>query len=64
MFNYIYLIIFSKSLNLLVIYNRTVEEFQKGHVDAEKIINIPYMFNTPECKEFANCSDASGNCKL
>lgn len=27
---------------------RTVEEFQKGHVDAEKIINIPYMFNTPE----------------
>ncbi|KAL1370556.1 hypothetical protein HN51_000801 [Arachis hypogaea] len=27
---------------------RTVEEFQKGHVDAEKIINIPYMFNTPQ----------------
>ncbi|OIW09638.1 hypothetical protein TanjilG_28237 [Lupinus angustifolius] len=27
---------------------RTVEEFEKGHVDAEKIINIPYMFNTPE----------------
>ncbi|XP_039011818.1 thiosulfate sulfurtransferase 18-like [Hibiscus syriacus] len=27
---------------------RTVEEFQKGHVEAEKIINIPYMFNTPE----------------
>ncbi|RDY14229.1 Thiosulfate sulfurtransferase 18, partial [Mucuna pruriens] len=27
---------------------RTVEEFQKGHVNAEKIINIPYMFNTPE----------------
>ncbi|KAK7262967.1 hypothetical protein RJT34_30550 [Clitoria ternatea] len=27
---------------------RTVEEFNKGHVDAEKIINIPYMFNTPE----------------
>ncbi|XP_061363744.1 thiosulfate sulfurtransferase 18-like [Gastrolobium bilobum] len=27
---------------------RTVEEFRKGHVDAEKIINIPYMFNTPE----------------
>ncbi|KAE9614591.1 hypothetical protein Lal_00012133 [Lupinus albus] len=27
---------------------RTIEEFEKGHVDAEKIINIPYMFNTPE----------------
>ncbi|KAJ1398694.1 Rhodanese-like domain [Sesbania bispinosa] len=27
---------------------RTVEEFQKGHVDAEKIINIAYMFNTPQ----------------
>jgi len=29
-----------------------VEEFQKGHVDAEKIINVAYMFNTPEGKEF------------
>jgi len=27
-----------------------VEEFQKGHVDSEKIINIAYMFNTPEGK--------------
>ncbi|XP_058736297.1 rhodanese-like domain-containing protein 17 [Vicia villosa] len=27
---------------------RTVEEFQKGHVDSDKIINIAYMFNTPE----------------
>ncbi|KAK6258194.1 hypothetical protein SCA6_012668 [Theobroma cacao] len=27
---------------------RTVEEYKKGHVDAEKILNIPYMFNTPE----------------
>ncbi|KAK7360213.1 hypothetical protein VNO77_02195 [Canavalia gladiata] len=27
---------------------RTVEEFQRGHVDAERVINIPYMFNTPE----------------
>ncbi|KAK8687729.1 hypothetical protein V6N13_086529 [Hibiscus sabdariffa] len=27
---------------------RTVEEFRKGHVEAEKIINIPYMFSTPE----------------
>ncbi|XP_057422015.1 thiosulfate sulfurtransferase 18-like [Lotus japonicus] len=27
---------------------RTVEEFEKGHVDTVKIINIPYMFNTPE----------------
>lgn len=28
--------------------NRTVEEYKKGHVSAGKIINIPYMFNTPE----------------
>uniref|UniRef100_A0A2P2J1M9 Rhodanese domain-containing protein n=1 Tax=Rhizophora mucronata TaxID=61149 RepID=A0A2P2J1M9_RHIMU len=27
---------------------RTVEEYKKGHVNAEKIFNIPYMFNTPE----------------
>ncbi|XP_057418819.1 thiosulfate sulfurtransferase 18-like [Lotus japonicus] len=27
---------------------RTVEEFEKGHVDTVKMINIPYMFNTPE----------------
>ncbi|XVF59789.1 hypothetical protein PTKIN_Ptkin07bG0304200 [Pterospermum kingtungense] len=27
---------------------RTVEEYRKGHVDADKILNIPYMFNTPE----------------
>ncbi|KAL5557542.1 hypothetical protein UlMin_039778 [Ulmus minor] len=27
---------------------RTVEEFKKGHVEAPKILNIPYMFNTPE----------------
>ncbi|KAJ7953138.1 Rhodanese-like domain containing protein [Quillaja saponaria] len=27
---------------------RTVEEYEKGHVDAEKIFNIPYLFNTPE----------------
>ncbi|CAJ2635796.1 unnamed protein product [Trifolium pratense] len=27
---------------------RTVEEFKKGHVDAEKVINIAYMFNTEE----------------
>ncbi|XP_039042367.1 thiosulfate sulfurtransferase 18-like [Hibiscus syriacus] len=27
---------------------RTVEEYKKGHVEAEKILNIPYMFNTPE----------------
>lgn len=30
------------------ICDRTVEEFQRGYVDAEKIYNIPYMFNTPE----------------
>ncbi|CAK7334223.1 unnamed protein product [Dovyalis caffra] len=27
---------------------RTVEEYEKGHVNAENIFNIPYMFNTPE----------------
>ncbi|GLT39262.1 hypothetical protein SLA2020_134630 [Shorea laevis] len=27
---------------------RTLEEYKKGHVSAEKIINIPYMFNTLE----------------
>ncbi|XP_045816519.1 rhodanese-like domain-containing protein 17 [Trifolium pratense] len=27
---------------------RTVEEFVKGHVDAAKIINIPYMLDTPK----------------
>lgn len=27
-----------------------MEEFKKGHVDvgSDKILNIPYMFNTPE----------------
>lgn len=25
-----------------------MEEFKRGSVDAEKIYNIPYMFNTPE----------------
>lgn len=25
-----------------------MEEFKRGYVDAEKIYNIPYMFNTPE----------------
>ncbi|GAU22619.1 hypothetical protein TSUD_234410 [Trifolium subterraneum] len=29
---------------------RTVEEFVKGHVDAAKIINIPYMLDTPKGK--------------
>ncbi|KAA8531984.1 hypothetical protein F0562_006874 [Nyssa sinensis] len=27
---------------------RTEEEFKEGHVDVENILNIPYMFNTPE----------------
>ncbi|KAJ4714180.1 Rhodanese-like domain-containing protein [Melia azedarach] len=27
---------------------RTVEEYKKGHVDVAKILNIPYMFNTPQ----------------
>ncbi|KAK7406825.1 hypothetical protein VNO78_08459 [Psophocarpus tetragonolobus] len=29
---------------------RTVEEFEKGHVDAVNILNIPYMVNTPKGK--------------
>ncbi|KAJ4967337.1 hypothetical protein NE237_019186 [Protea cynaroides] len=27
---------------------RTTEEFKKGHLDVENIVNIPYMFITPE----------------
>ncbi|RVX16733.1 rhodanese-like domain-containing protein 17 isoform X3 [Vitis vinifera] len=27
---------------------RTVEEFKKGHADVENILNIPYLFTTPE----------------
>ncbi|RZC66704.1 hypothetical protein C5167_010398 [Papaver somniferum] len=27
---------------------RTTEEFNKGHVDVENPLNIPYMFNTPQ----------------
>ncbi|KAE8697304.1 Rhodanese-like domain-containing protein 19 [Hibiscus syriacus] len=27
---------------------RTVEEYKKGRVEAEKILNIPYLFSTPE----------------
>ncbi|KAF7809641.1 thiosulfate sulfurtransferase 18 [Senna tora] len=37
---------------------RTVEEFEKGHADVDKIINIPYMLYTPKGKvknpEFVN----------
>ncbi|XP_010649019.1 rhodanese-like domain-containing protein 17 isoform X4 [Vitis vinifera] len=29
---------------------RTVEEFKKGHADVENILNIPYLFTTPEAK--------------
>ncbi|XP_015951795.1 thiosulfate sulfurtransferase 18 [Arachis duranensis] len=44
---------------------RTVEEFQKGHVDAEKIINIPYMFNTPQgrVKNLEFLKEVSSACK-
>ncbi|KAK7845776.1 thiosulfate sulfurtransferase 18 [Quercus suber] len=28
--------------------HKTLEEHKKGHVGADKILNIPYMFNTPE----------------
>ncbi|XP_027361197.1 rhodanese-like domain-containing protein 17 [Abrus precatorius] len=27
---------------------RTVEEFEKGHVDAVNVLNIPYMLDTPK----------------
>ncbi|KAJ4966221.1 hypothetical protein NE237_018070 [Protea cynaroides] len=27
---------------------RTPEEFKNGHLDVENIVNIPYMFKTPE----------------
>ncbi|KAI3922653.1 hypothetical protein MKX01_006342 [Papaver californicum] len=27
---------------------RTIEEFNKGHVDVDNPLNIPYMFNTPQ----------------
>ncbi|XP_043710056.1 thiosulfate sulfurtransferase 18-like [Telopea speciosissima] len=27
---------------------RTTEEFQRGHLDVENILNIPYLFFTPE----------------
>ncbi|XP_042506760.1 thiosulfate sulfurtransferase 18-like [Macadamia integrifolia] len=27
---------------------RTKEEFKEGYVDVKKIVNIPYMFKTPE----------------
>lgn len=36
------------AFDLCAICNRTVEEFKKGHVDAPKIFNVPYMFNTPQ----------------
>ncbi|XP_057762667.1 thiosulfate sulfurtransferase 18-like [Arachis stenosperma] len=29
---------------------RTEEEFRKGHVDAAKVVNIPYMLDTPKGK--------------
>jgi hypothetical protein len=31
-----------------------VEEFAKGHVDAAKIINIPYMLDTPKGRKLFN----------
>ncbi|KAJ6997033.1 hypothetical protein NC653_013570 [Populus alba x Populus x berolinensis] len=44
---------------------RTVEEYNKGHVDGEKILNIPYMFNTPEgrVKNPNFLKEVSGVCK-
>ncbi|KAL1191935.1 Rhodanese-like domain-containing protein 17 [Cardamine amara subsp. amara] len=30
---------------------RTVEEFEKGHVDSEKVFNVPYWFYTPQGQE-------------
>ncbi|XP_034889713.1 thiosulfate sulfurtransferase 18 isoform X1 [Populus alba] len=44
---------------------RTVEEYNKGHVDGEQIFNIPYMFNTPEgrVKNPNFLKEVSGVCK-
>ncbi|CAA7022097.1 unnamed protein product [Microthlaspi erraticum] len=30
---------------------RTVEEFEKGHVDSDKVFNVPYWFYTPNGQE-------------
>ncbi|XP_018491978.1 rhodanese-like domain-containing protein 17 isoform X2 [Raphanus sativus] len=30
---------------------RTGEEFEKGHVDSEKVFNVPYWFYTPQGQE-------------
>ncbi|KAG7584197.1 Rhodanese-like domain [Arabidopsis suecica] len=30
---------------------RTVEEFEKGHVDLEKVLNVPYWLYTPQGQE-------------
>ncbi|CAN7024362.1 hypothetical protein BRARA_F02523 [Brassica rapa] len=30
---------------------RTVEEFEKGHVNSEKVFNVPYWFYTPQGQE-------------
>ncbi|KFK40167.1 hypothetical protein AALP_AA3G339400 [Arabis alpina] len=30
---------------------RTVEEFEKGHVDSERVFNVPYWFFTPQGQE-------------
>ncbi|XP_055961504.1 uncharacterized protein LOC126678548 [Mercurialis annua] len=45
---------------------RTTEEFMKGHVHSEKILNIPYMFNTPEgrVKNPKFLQEVSAVCKL
>ncbi|XP_068343366.1 thiosulfate sulfurtransferase 18-like isoform X3 [Pyrus communis] len=34
--------------NLRSLIYKTEEEYKKGHVDTKKIMNIPYMFNTPK----------------
>lgn len=34
-------------MNMEFLKNRTEEEYKKGHVDVEKIYNIPYMFDKP-----------------
>ncbi|KAI4314743.1 hypothetical protein L6164_027620 [Bauhinia variegata] len=36
------------STTVVTSISMTVEEFEQGHVDTEKIINIPYLFHTPE----------------
>lgn len=43
--------IFQRFLKFEMFENRTGEEFEKGHVDSEKVFNVPYWFYTPQGQE-------------